>query len=290
MSNSVIIFGCGYVGMELARRCLNLGWSVSALTRNPQKVAEAKDLGLHTVQGSLHESGWWDQLPGDFDHVVNCVGAASPSIDGYRDSYLNGMHSVLGWIKQNGSRVNNLVFTSSSSVYPQTDGSLVNEKSDTSGASERGQILVNAEQACLHASAELAKRCSVIRYSGLYGPGRHLLVDKIRRGDSMSGCPHRILNLIHRDDAASALLAILEAEDSVDGGIFNACDGQHATRGEISNWVADRVGVQAPEFIGASEDHGPNRRVENSKIKKVFGWVPQFADFQTGYEDFLASE
>jgi len=30
--------------------------------------------------------------------------------------------------------------------------------------------------------------------------------------------------------------------------------------------------------------------VENSKIKKVFGWVPQFADFQTGYEDFLASE
>jgi len=269
---------------------MELGWSVSALTRNPQKVAEAKDLGLHTVQGNLHESGWWDELPGNFDHVVNCVGAASPSIDGYRDSYLKGMHSVLGWIKQNGSRVNNLVFTSSSSVYPQTDGSLVNEKSDTSGVSERGQILVNAEQACLHASAELAKRRSVIRFSGLYGPGRHLLVDKIRRGDPMSGCPQRILNLIHRDDAATALLAILEAEDSVDGGIFNACDGQHATRGEIANWVADRVGVQAPEFIGASEDHGPNRRVENSKIKKVFGWVPQFADFQSGYEDFLASE
>jgi nucleoside-diphosphate-sugar epimerase len=276
--------------MELARRCLELGWSVSALTRNPQKVAEAKDLGLYTVQGNLHESGWWDELPGNFDHVVNCVGAASPSIDGYRDSYLKGMHSVLGWIKQNGSRVNNLVFTSSSSVYPQTDGSLVNEKSDTSGASDRGQILVNAEQACLHASAELARRRSVIRFSGLYGPGRHLLVDKIRRGDPMSGCPQRILNLIHRDDAASALLAILEAEDSVDGGIFNACDGQHATRGEIANWVAGRVGVQAPEFIGAPEDHGPNRCVENSKIKKVFGWVPRFADFQTGYEDFLASE
>lgn len=290
MSKSVIIFGCGFVGMELARRCLELGWSVSALTRNPQKVAEAKDLGLYTVQGNLHESGWWDELPGNFDHVVNCVGAASPSIDGYRDSYLKGMHSVLGWIKQNGSRVNNLVFTSSSSVYPQTDGSLVNEKSDTSGASDRGQILVNAEQACLHASAELARRRSVIRFSGLYGPGRHLLVDKIRRGDPMSGCPQRILNLIHRDDAASALLAILEAEDSVDGGIFNACDGQHATRGEIANWVAGRVGVQAPEFIGAPEDHGPNRCVENSKIKKVFGWVPRFADFQTGYEDFLASE
>jgi nucleoside-diphosphate-sugar epimerase len=290
VSKSVIIFGCGFVGMELARRCLELGWSVSALTRNPQKVAEAKDLGLYTVQGNLHESGWWDELPGNFDHVVNCVGAASPSIDGYRDSYLKGMHSVLGWIKQNGSQVNNLVFTSSSSVYPQTDGSLVNEKSDTSGASDRGQILVNAEQACLHASAELARRRSVIRFSGLYGPGRHLLVDKIRRGDPMSGCPQRILNLIHRDDAASALLAILEAEDSVDGGIFNACDGQHATRGEIANWVAGRVGVQAPEFIGAPEDHGPNRCVENSKIKKVFGWVPRFADFQTGYEDFLASE
>ena len=106
----------------------------------------------------------------------------------------------------------------------------------------------------------------------------------------MSGCPKRILNLIHRDDAASALLALLQAGEEVKGGVFNACDGQYATRGEIANWVADRVGVPTPEFIGASEDHGPNRRVDNSKISNALVWEPEFADFQSGYEDFLASE
>ena len=276
--------------MELARRSLALGWQVTAFTRNQGKAAEAEKLGARTILGELQSADWWGKLSSQYDHAVNCVGAAAPSIEGYRVSYLEGMHSIGGWLKETNQSLQNLIFTSSSSVYPQTDGSLVDEKSTNLGVSARGQILLDAEQVCLQVSQTNSRRKSVVRFSGLYGPGRHLLVDKIRQGEPMTGSQDRVLNLIHRDDAASAVLAILQSSSSLEGGIFNASDGQHATRGEIADWVASRVGVPKPAFINADVDRSPHRRVDSSKIGRVFGWVPRFADFQSGYEDFLASE
>lgn len=278
------------MGLELARRSLELGWSVTAFTRNLKTAEKAEQLGAKTVTGNLQDHDWWHRISPGFDHVVNSVGAFSPSLEGYKQSYLLGMQSIAGWMEKTQIRFENLIFTSSSSVYPQQDGSLVNEESDNSGVSPRGQILLEAEKICLSTSTELAARSSVIRLSGLYGPGRHLLVDKIRRNEPMSGNPDRVLNLTHRDDAVSAILAILQAGDDYKGGILNACDGQHATRGEIVRWVAEQLGTTAPKFEGADQDNGPHRRVDNSKIKQVLEWSPKYPTFQSGYQDFLASE
>ena len=290
LSKSLLIFGCGYVGLELARQSLELGWSVTAFTRNQQSAEKAEKIGAIPVIGILQDREWWDQLSPDYDHVVNSVGAYSPSLEGYQQSYFMGMRSVVDWLEQANGRVKNLLFTSSSSVYPQKDGSLVNEKSEHQGVSARGKILLDAERICLQASEKLAVRRFVVRLSGLYGPGRHLLVDKIRRQEPMSGNPRRVLNLTHRDDAASAVLSVLQSSDLCGGGIFNACDGQHATRGEIVSWVAEHLGTTAPKFEEIDQDQGPHRRVDNTKIKQVLGWSPKFPNFQSGYEDFLASE
>jgi nucleoside-diphosphate-sugar epimerase len=278
------------VGLELAKCSLELGWSVTAFTRNLKTAEKAEQLGAKTVTGNLQDHDWWHRISPDFDHVVNSVGAFSPSLEGYKQSYLLGMQSIVGWMEKKQIRCENLIFTSSSSVYPQQDGSLVNEESDHSEVSPRGQILLEAEKICLGASTELAARSSVIRLSGLYGPDRHLLVYKIRRNEPMSGNPDRILNLTHRDDAVSAILAVLQAGDHYKGGILNACDGQHATRGEIVSWVAQYLNLPPPEFKGSDQDHGPNRRVDNSKIKQLLEWSPKYPTFQSGYQDFLASE
>ena len=290
LNDSLVIFGCGYIGLALAKECVDLGWSVTALTRNPDSARKAEEVGAHTVLGNLQDDHWWSKIPKGVDHVVNCVGASSPTVEGYQESYLQGMQSIIQWIKQRGDPVRSLVFTSSSSVYPQTDGSLVDEESDTSQASARGQILLSAERLCLEASESVAVCKAVIRFSGLYGPGRHLLVDKIERGEPMTGSPDRILNLLHRDDAVSSILALLQGSSGVTGGIFNASDGQHATRGEIARWVAQRLNVPEPVFTGVGDTRGGHRRVDPSKISQVLGWKPKFPDFQSGYEDFLASK
>ena len=287
LNKSVVIFGCGYIGLELARQCIELGWPVTAFTRNSQTARQADGMGARSLTGTLQSDKWWRLMDGPYDHVVNSVGAASPTLEGYQQSYLDGMHSITGWLNRYGEMPENLIFTSSSSVYPQTDGALVDEDSDTSGASPRGQILLEAEKVCLSVAPKLAKQSSVIRFSGLYGPGRHLLVDKIRREEPMIGSPDRFLNLIHRQDAVSALLAIMQTKTV--SGIFNACDGQHATRGEIAKWVAQKIGVAIPRFIDPDEDRGAHRRVDNTKLRRESGWAPEYPDFQSGYQDFLAS-
>ena len=134
LSRSLLIFGCGYVGLELARQSLNLGWAVTAFTRNIQAARKAEELGAKSVTGILQDREWWDQLSPEYDHVVNSVGAYTPSLEGYHQSYLLGMKSIVDWLEQTNGNVRNLLFTSSSSVYPQTDGSLVNEKSGNQGS------------------------------------------------------------------------------------------------------------------------------------------------------------
>ena len=290
LSNSLLIFGCGYVGLELVRQSLELGWSVTAFTRNVKTAKQAEQLGANSVIGTLQDSEWWNRISPDFDHVVNTVGAYAPTVEGYQKSYLMGMQSIVGWMEQAKFKSKNVVFTSSSSVYPQTDGRVVDEGSDNHGVSVRGQILLDAEKICLGISPQFSERNSVVRLSGLYGPGRHLLVDKIRQQQTLSGNPHRTLNLTHRDDAASAVLAVLQAGDHYKGGIVNACDGQHATRGEIVRWVAEYLGVPVPKFEGIEQDKGAHRRVDNSKIKNLAGWFPKYPNFQSGYQDFLARE
>jgi nucleoside-diphosphate-sugar epimerase len=290
LSESLVIFGCGYVGLALAKECLGQGWAVTALTRNPDTAKQAEQLGASAILGNLQETQWWGKIPTGVDHVVNCVGASSPTLEGYEQSYLQGMQSILAWMEQGGKLSRSLVFTSSSSVYPQTDGSLVNEEADTSESSARAHVLLSAEKLCLEASPTIAQHRSVVRFSGLYGPGRHLLVDKIERGEPMTGSSERFLNLLHRDDASSSVLALLQAPPGFTGGVFNACDGQHATRGEIARWVAQRLGVTEPVFTGSGDTRGGHRRVDPSKAFDVLGWKPKFPNFQSGYEDFLASK
>ena len=210
MNKSLVIFGCGYIGLALAKECVDLGWSVTALTRNPESARNAEEVGAHSILGNLQDDHWWSKIPKGVDHVVNCVGASSPTVEGYQESYLQGMQSIIHWIKQRADPVRSLIFTSSSSVYPQTDGSLVDEESDTSGASARGQILLSAEKLCLPRTLAQLQPVRGSSIFGLYGRTEHLLVDKIGKRRPMSGSPDRILNLLHRDDAVSSILAFLQ--------------------------------------------------------------------------------
>ena len=285
LNESLVIFGCGYVGLALAKECVGFGWSVTALTRNPESARKAEEVGAHTVLGNLQDDHWWAKIPKGVDHVVNCVGASSPTVEGYQKSYLQGMQSIIQMNKQRWDTVRTHVFTSSSSVYPQTDGSIVDEESDTTGASARGQILLSAEL-CLEDSGPFAACKGVIRFSGLYGPGRHLLVDKIERGEPMTGSPDRILNLLHRDDAVSSILAFSESL-CFTGGIFNASDGQHATRGEIARWVAQRLKVPEPVFTGVGDTRGGHRRVDPPKFRRFWDGNQSFLIFSRATKIFL---
>ena len=100
MKRKIVIFGCGYVGSKLADKCLKLGWDVTALTRNAgtAKILESK--GVETITGQLQKQDWYTQINPEQDYIVDCVGAAEPSIEGYEHSYFLGMQSIIEWIEK----------------------------------------------------------------------------------------------------------------------------------------------------------------------------------------------
>lgn len=289
----LVIFGCGYVGSALARAAVEAGASVEALTRNAEKAAALRAAGLaKVVVADLSTEAWHGQIAGGADFVVNCVSSGGP--EAYRQSYVGGMQSVLAWAAKGAVPAGTLVYTSSTSVYPQGEGMVVDETVPAEGATPNGAIIRESEVLLQRAAASTVRRHFILRLAGIYGPGRHHLLDQLRAGaGQLGGSGTHRLNLAHRDDIVAAILACLAAPATVGSDLFNVADSAPALRAEVVAWLAARLGRPAPGFDGSATTRRggapmPDRIISNARIQRVLGWRPRYPDYRAGYENILS--
>jgi nucleoside-diphosphate-sugar epimerase len=285
----LVIFGCGYIGSAAARAGAARGAKVIALTRNADTAALLRADGIETVVSDLAGDGWHARIPGGPDFVLNCVSSGGGGIEAYRHSYVGGAASILAWVRRAGA-AGTAVYTSSTSVYPQGGGATVDETASTEGGGERAQLLLQAENAMRDATGAW-RRSFVLRLAGIYGPGRHQLIEQLRSGE-IAGVGEPRLNLIHRDDVVAAIFACFAAPADVGGDVFNVADDEPSQKSEVVAWLAARLAVPSPRFTGGS---GPaprrvtsDRLIGNAKLKSRLGWRPQYRSFRAGYESFLS--
>lgn len=290
---AVMIFGCGYVGSALAQSLIAEGIHVGALTRNAEKAAQLREMGVaEVIVGQLASDDWHTALHSNYTQVVNCVSSAGGGLDGYRESYLKGQASILRWTK--GRAIERYLYTSSTSVYPQDGGVWVDVSADTSGAPATGQILLQSE-ALLRDASHLA-HWYVLRLAGVYGPDRHYLLDTLRKGATTipgEGTYH--LNLIHRDDIVSAIRRVLDLAPAAPSGIYNLADDQPSTKETLVGWLSEQMRVEAPQFdpdecsprLRRRGGKMPNRRIKNKLFRTTFDWAPKYPGFREGYRDLL---
>jgi nucleoside-diphosphate-sugar epimerase len=281
------IFGCGYVGGELARQAMARGFEVTALTRNATTGDALRNAGIHMVAADLATDDWHSEMTGPFDHVLNAVSSGGAGLAGYERSYVGGMQSIQRWAQATGPH-GTFVYTSSTSVYPQDGGMRVPETCSTEGAGERAQILLKAEKL---AETMAFQRVFILRLAGIYGPGRHHVLDQVRTGEISGRGDHR-LNLVHRDDIVSAIWAAFSASAEIEGGIFNVADDGAPTKVDLADYLAGELGLPPPRFtgipVGARRAMTPDRVIENTRLKRVLGWSPQYPTFREGYKKMLA--
>lgn len=285
----LVIFGCGYIGGEFARQAVGRGLAVAALTRNAAVAHELRAAGVETIVADLADSAWHERIAGGADFALNCVSSGGGGLAGYRRSYVEGMASVVAWAQRRGA-VGTMVFTSSTSVYPQGGGARVDENSPTADASERGEIMLEAENA-LGIGVGACARWFILRLAGIYGPGRHALLDQIRAGEVPGRGEHR-LNLAHRDDICAAIWAAMLAPPRVRNEIFNVADDGAAPKTELAAWLAQRLAAPAPRFtdqpVAGRRPATPDRIIVNAKLRATLDWRPRFATFREGYENILS--
>lgn len=290
----LVIFGCGYIGSELAGAALAAGARVEALTRNPDKAASLRAMGLaKVVVADLASADWHAQLEPGPDFVVNTVSSGGPA--SYRSSYVDGMKSILAWVSASAIPVGTIVYTSSTSVYPQGGGITVDESAEASGATPNGAIIRESEMLLENLPARAAARWFILRLAGIYGPGRHHLLDQLRVGTAtLNGSGAHRLNLAHRDDIVAAILACLQAPATVGREIFNVSDLAPALRSEVVQWLAQQLGCPAAEFDGTTTARRggapmPDRIIASGKIQRMLAWHPRHPDYRSGFRAILRS-
>jgi nucleoside-diphosphate-sugar epimerase len=285
----LVIFGCGYVGAEVARQAVARGLRVTALTRNTAKAEALRAEGCGVVVADLAGEAWHGDIAGGADFVLNCVSSGGGGLEGYRRSYLDGTASVRAWARARGIG-GTMIYTGSTSVYPQGGGVRVDETASTEGAGERAQLLLEAES-LVRAKAGAWQRWFVLRLAGIYGPGRHHLLEQVSSGEVAGRGDYR-LNLVHRDDIVAGIWAALAAGPTVADEVFNLADDGAATKAEVVAWLATRLGVPAPRFTGepaaGRREVTPDRVIANDKAKALLGWQPGFPTFREGYEKIVS--
>lgn len=271
----ILIAGCGYVGQATADLFHAAGWTVEGWTRSAESAAKlsAKPYPVYAVNVADRDQVY--ARDGMLDAVIHCASSGGGGLDAYRQVYLNGARSLLDRFA--GSKV---IFTSSTSVYAQRDGSWVTEKSETKPGRETGRILLETEQLVL------AQGGVVARLAGIYGPGRSALLSKFLAGSAIIDPENdRFINQVHRDDIATALFLLLD-RPSPAREIYNVVDDQPILQSECYRWLAAKLNRPIPPMgrsIAAPKRGASNKRVSNARLRHL-GWIPRYPTFAEAME------
>jgi len=281
----VLIVGCGYVGLPLGAELVRLGHEVHGLRRTAAAETQLVAAGIRPLAGDITRPESLAALPGEFDWVVNCVASGGGDAASYREIYLQGTANLLAWLAPRPPK--KFLYTSSTSVYGQTDGSTVKETSPTEPDAETAQVLVATEKLLLAAHAERQVPAVILRVAGIYGPGRGYAFKQYLKNEArIEGDGSRVMNMIHRDDLIGCILAALQSGRL--GEIYNAVDDEPVTQANFYLWLAGSLGKypppSVPEDPAALRKRGAtNKRVSNRKLKMEIGRPFLYPNFRLGY-------
>jgi nucleoside-diphosphate-sugar epimerase len=279
----VLIAGCGYVGQATADLFHQAGWQVQGWTHSEKSAAELARTPYPVIAVDLADTRAVGARPENFEAVIHCASTRGGDVGLYQRVYRQGALNLINRFV--GSTI---LFTSSTSVYAQTDGSWVTEMSETEPAQETSRILLAAEQLVRSGGGIVA------RLAGIYGPGRSALLQKFLAGEAtIDPKKDRFINQVHRDDIAAAFLLLINQKASA-GGIYNVVDNQPILQSECYRWLGQRLGRAAPSIarpvLSAAEGSIPrrkrgasNKRVSNAKLLSL-GWSPRYSNFAAGME------
>ncbi len=283
----VLIIGCGYVGRPLGVALARAGHEVFGVRRSAEGAEELRAQGITPVLADITRREDLLKIPGAFDWVINAVSSTKGGVEEYRAVYLEATRQIIEWLSARPPQ--KYLYTSSTSVYAQTDGAWVTEDSPTEPKGETSRVLVETEQLLLQAARVQNFPSIILRVAGIYGSGRgHLFQEYLRDEARLAGDGSRLINMIHRDDVVRAALAALERGQP--GSIYNVADDEPVTQREFFQWLSQQLGKPMPPPATDEENARRKRgltqkRVSNRRLREELRCELTFATFRQGYTD-----
>ncbi|MHA4895100.1 SDR family oxidoreductase [Pedobacter sp. PWIIR3] len=270
MSNTVSILGCGWYGVAIARKLVDLGWTVNGSTTSEDKLQSLEEAGItgYLVNFSADQEQFDPEF---FTCDVLIISIPPQRSAGLQSEYPEKIRKIAKVAKAAG--VKKLLMISSTSVYGDTNGE-VDETSPLKPDTESGRAIVDAEH-IVRSYAGVA--VTVLRFGGLIGPGRNLAKFFAgKKGISNGLAP---VNLIHLDDCIGLTVHVLEADAF--GFTFNACSPDHPTRAELYTLAAEVSNLPKPGFLNELTKW---KRINGNLVTKELNYkylVNKWSDFLT---------
>lgn len=283
-----LVVGCGYLGGRVARRWLAAGDRVFAVTRSPERAGTLAAEGLvpvlHDVAST--ETSALSSLPA-LDTILWAVGFDRTGGATARDVHVAGLLRLLDAIRGRGDepRTPRTILSSSTGVWGDEGGGVVDESTPVNPGREAGRVLVEAEAAL---RAHPRGPGVALRFAGLYGPGRLPRIGELRAGTPIAADPDSWLNLIHVDDAADAVITVAAAP--APRPLYLVSDGRPVRRGEWYAALARLTDSPPPTWDPAApRTRGADKRVDSSLLRNDLGFHPRHPDAIDTMAELLAA-
>jgi nucleoside-diphosphate-sugar epimerase len=266
----LLIIGCGDVGLRLAK-VLRGRWRIYALTHSQDRCSALRAQGVMPVSGDLDSPETLRRISGLAQDVVHL---APPPGSGTRDTRTNNLIRALA---KGGSLPQRLVYISTSGVYGDCGGDVIDETRRARPFSDRAKRRLDAEQQLRGWGADNGVQVSILRVPGIYCAGR-LPIARLK-----AGIPALVpewdpyTNHIHADDLARAVFAALARGRS--GRAYNASDDCWMKMGEYFDMVAEQFNLPHPPRVSREVAQAElpenllsfmreSRRLANGRLKK----------------------
>ena len=266
----LLIIGCGDVGLRLVK-VLRGRWRIYALTHSQNRYSTLRAQGVMPVSGDLDRPETLQRIAGLAQDVVHL---APPPGSGARDTRTINLIRALA---KGGSLPQRLVYISTSGVYGDCGGDVIDETRRARPFSDRAKRRLDAEQQLRGWGVENGVQVSILRVPGIYSAGR-LPIARLKAGIPAL-VPERdpYTNHIHADDLARTVLAALTRGRG--GRAYNASDDCWMKMGEYFDMVAEQFNLPHPPRVSweAAQTELPenllsfmreSRRLVNGRLKK----------------------
>jgi nucleoside-diphosphate-sugar epimerase len=251
----IAIIGSGYVGRAAAKALRGRGHFVTLTTRSPDR---AKQISEEADRVVLIQSGQFAEALQGQQIILLTVAPDSPASDqAYEETYLGCAKALLSDLDPNCEQI---LYTSSSSVYGEQGGALVDESTPLKPETFREKILIETEKLIQTAPCKFC----IVRLGEIIGPGR-MILDRLKalNGRSLAGTGANICNLSPIEEIVTALVTAIE---HCWKGIYNVCSDQHLPRRELYDQLCKEAGLPPPRWDASrSTPHAGNKTVSSAK-------------------------
>ncbi|HVK95593.1 MAG TPA: SDR family oxidoreductase [Noviherbaspirillum sp.] len=271
----VLILGCGDIGMRLLP-LLRDRFRVFAVTSQASRRDELRAAGAIPLLADLDQPNSLARLAGVAPYIVHLV---PPQTEGTTDRRTRNVTAIL-------PDHATVVYVSTTGVYGDCGGELVDETRPVKPQSARAKRRVDAEQVLRKWARRSGSRLGILRVPGIYAVDR-LPLERLRKGTPALRSEDDVYtNHIHADDLARIIVqALFQLRPCR---IYHAVDDSDMKMADYFDAVADAFSLARPPRLPRAELSrvisptllsfmSESRRLTNMRIKMELGVRLQYA-------------